>query len=101
MTYEKANEYALFMEDIKYMNVVVRQLDRYDDTSWYATHMPNDAWVERMISSMDNDIRHQRYFDAEMIEWSKKDAKTPPSGRSQKSHNLIASMNKKGKRCYY
>lgn len=101
MTYEKANEYALFMPEMKYMDVIVKQLERYDDKSWYATYAPNQHWVERMVSSLEYERKIQVDWDIELAEAMKKDAQTPPSGRSQKQHNLISQFNKKGKKCHF
>lgn len=101
MTYEKANEYALYMPEMKHMYVTVRQLDTYNDNSWYATYAPNQAWVLSMMHSMKRDNEATLMLDYELRESFKKDAKTPPNGRTQKAHNIIAHMNRKGKRCHF
>jgi hypothetical protein len=102
MTYEEAREKELFMPDMKHMRTKVTTYNGGE--SYFVTYVPD---VKGMLGAgmsfgmgMEYELRsvmHERLIHMD-IENFDKDTKEPPTGRTQKQHNLIQTLNKRGKR---
>ena len=100
MTYEKAREQELFMPDMKHMRTTVRQGNPANPNSYYVDYVPTygtGMGFHSLECTIALRIDMFNRFDDLHID-SVKDMKEPPAGRTQKHHNLIQAMNKKGKR---